>query len=643
MAGDTDPIGDDVLAYLARHERKEILRFLTCGSVDDGKSTLIGRLLHDSRLIYEDQLAALKRDSKASGSAGDDMDLALLVDGLQAEREQGITIDVAYRYFSTDRRKFIIADTPGHEQYTRNMVTGASTCDVAVILIDAAHGVLTQTKRHTFLARLVGIRHLIVAVNKMDTVGYDEAVFDAIRRDYDAFVSRLAVDDLTFVPISAKHGDNVVEQSVNMPWYQGASLMHLLEHVHVAADRGFRSFRMPVQRVNRPDASFRGYSGTVASGVVRPGDRVRVLPSGLATTVERVVTMDGDLDEAFAPMAVTLTLADEIDVGRGDVFSGTDRLAHISDTFDATLVWLAEEPMVPGRQYIVKQGTRQVFGRVQTLRHRIDVNTLEQGPAPELALNEIGQVRFVLAEPVVHDPYEDNRGMGAFIVIDRISNVTVGAGMIAAEGGVVGGPHWDEAPHGAFVASASAVTADERALRLGQSPVTVLFTGLSKSGKTAVARALERKLFDLGRLATVLDGQNFRLGMSRDLGFSADDRSENLRRAAETARLMNDAGLICLTAFVVPHESVRERMRDSVGGDRFLEVFLTASLDALKKRDDEGLYAAAERGEIPSFPGVNATFEEPGSPDLVMDTEELDVDVCAGRVLELLRDRGFMH
>ena len=640
---DKDPIGDDVLAYLARHERKEILRFLTCGSVDDGKSTLIGRLLHDSRLIYEDQLAALRRDSKTSGSAGDGMDLALLVDGLQAEREQGITIDVAYRYFSTDRRKFIIADTPGHEQYTRNMVTGASNCDVAVILIDAAHGVLTQTKRHTFLARLVGIRHLVVAVNKMDTVGYDEAVFDAICRDYDAFVSRLAVDDLTFVPISAKHGDNVVEQSENMPWYQGASLMHLLEHVHVATDRGFRSFRMPVQRVNRPDASFRGYSGTVASGVVRPGDRVRVLPSGLATTVDRIVTMDGDLDEAFAPMAVTLTLEDEIDVGRGDVLSGTDRLAHISDTFDATLVWLAEEPMVPGRQYIVKHGARQVFGRVQTLRHRIDVNTLEQAPAPELGLNEIGQVRLVLAEPVVHDPYEDNRGMGAFIVIDRITNVTVGAGMIATEGGVVGGPHWDEAPHGAFVASTSAVTAEERALRLGQSPVTVLFTGVSKSGKTAVARALERKLFDLGRLATVLDGQNFRLGMSRDLGFSADDRSENLRRAAETARLMNDAGLVCLTAFVVPHESVRERMRESVGGERFLEVFLTAPLDVLKGRDDEGLYDAAERGEIPSFPGVNATFEEPVAPDLVMDTAEHDVDGCAERALALLRDRGFMH
>ena len=638
-----DPIGDDVLAYLARHEQKEILRFLTCGSVDDGKSTLIGRLLHDSRLIYEDQLAAIRRDSKTSGGAGDDMDLALLVDGLQAEREQGITIDVAYRYFSTDRRKFIIADTPGHEQYTRNMVTGASTCDVAVILIDAANGVLTQTKRHTFLVRLVGIRHLIVAVNKMDTVAYDEAVFDAIRRDYDAFVSRLAVEDLTFVPISAKHGDNVVEQSANMPWYQGASLMHLLEHVHVATDRGFRSFRMPVQRVNRPDAAFRGYSGTVASGVVRPGDRIRVLPSGLATTVERIVTMDGELDEAFAPMAVTMTLEDEIDVGRGDVLSGTDRLAHISDTFDATLVWLAEEPMVPGRQYVLKHGARQVFGRVETLRHRIDVNTLEQGPAPELGLNEIGQVRFVLAEPIVHDPYEDNRGMGAFIVIDRVSNVTVGAGMIAAEGGALGGPHWDEAPHGALVASASTVTAEERALRLGQSPVTVLFTGVSKSGKTAVARALERRLFDLGRLATVLDGQNFRLGMSRDLGFSADDRSENLRRAAETARLMNDAGLICLTAFVVPHESVRERMRESVGGDRFLEVFLTASLDVLRNRDDEGLYAAAERGEIASFPGVTATFEEPGSPDLVMDTGELDVEVCAERVLALLRDRGFMH
>ena len=643
MRAPNDAIGDDVLAYLARHEKKEILRFLTCGSVDDGKSTLIGRLLHDSRLIYEDQLAALKRESRSAGGAEAEMDLALLVDGLQAEREQGITIDVAYRYFSTDRRKFIIADTPGHEQYTRNMVTGASTCDVAVILIDARHGVLTQTRRHTFLVRLVGIRHLIVAVNKMDAVDYDQAVFDAIRQDYDAFVSRLAVDDLTFVPISAKLGDNVVEQSENMPWYQGASLMHLLEHVHVATDHGFRSFRLPVQRVNRPDAGFRGYSGTVASGVVRPGDRLRVLPSGLASTVGRIVTMDGDLEEAFAPMAVTLTLEDDIDVGRGDVLSGTDRLPQISDTFDATLVWLAEQAMVPGRQYIVKHGARQVFGRVQTLQHRVDVNTLEQSPAPELGLNEIGRVRFVLAQPIVHDAYEDNPGMGAFIVIDRISNVTVGAGMIASLGGAVGGAHWDESPHGEFVASRSGVTAEERTLRLGQSPVTVLFTGVSKSGKTAIARAVERRLFDLGRLATVLDGQNFRLGMSRDLGFSAADRSENLRRAAETARLINEAGLICLTAFVVPHEAVRERVRDTIGGERFLEVLLTAPLEVLKDRDDEGFYEAAERGEIPSFPGVSSEFEEPALPDLVMDTGAASVEECAERVLALLRERGFMH
>ena len=642
MSHQSDLIGTDILAYLEQHERKEILRFLTCGSVDDGKSTLIGRLLHDSRMIYEDQLDAIKQESKTAGAKGDEMDLALLVDGLQAEREQGITIDVAYRYFSTAKRKFIIADTPGHEQYTRNMVTGASTCDVAVILIDARQGVLTQTKRHTFLARLLGIKHLIVAVNKMDAVDYDEAVFDAIRDDYYAFTSQLSMMDLDFIPISALKGDNVVEQSANMLWYQGASLMHLLENVHIAADRNLDIFRMPVQRVNRPDSSFRGYSGTIASGVVRPGDPICVLPSGHTSTIERIVSMDGDLNEAYPPMAITLTLNDEIDISRGDVLADPSRLPHTSDHFDATLVWMAEEAMVPGKQYVIKQGTKKVFGRVETLHNRIDVNTLEHSPAPTLALNEIGRARFLLSEPIVYDAYTENRDTGAFIVIDRLSHVTVGAGMILSPSGAVTGSHWDEAPHGDLTAVLSAVTAQEKEQRLGQTPVTVLLTGLSKTGKTVIAHALERKLFDLGRFATVLDGQNFRLGMSRDLGFSAEDRSENVRRAAESAKLINDAGLICLTAFVVPHESVRERARDTVGRERFLEVFLTAPLPILKNRDDSGLYEAAERGEIPSFPGVSSEFEEPTSPDLTIDTSELNAEQCAERVLGLLRDRHFI-
>ena len=633
----------DIDGYLAQHERKEILRLLTCGSVDDGKSTLIGRLLHDSQLIFEDQLAAVERESRTGGSRAGELDLALVVDGLQAEREQGITIDVAYRYFSTARRKFIIADTPGHEQYTRNMATGASTCDAAIILIDAANGVLTQTRRHTFIARLLGIRHLIVAVNKMDLVDYDEAAFAAIRDDYDAFVSRLRVEDLDFIPISALRGDNVVERSENMPWYRGASLMHLLENAHIAPGGGFDNFRMPVQRVNRPDASFRGYSGSVASGSVRPGDAVVVLPSGLATEVTRIVSMDGDLKEAFPPMAVTLTLADQIDISRGDVLASPANQPRVSDAMDATLVWMGEEPMTPGKQYIVKHGAKQVFGRVETLRDRIDVNTLELAPASTLELNEIGRIRLVTSEPVAYDAYEDNRSTGSFILIDRLSNITVGAGMIEMPGGQAARSHWDETPHGQLTPTGAAVSAEEKAQRLGQTPVTILFTGLSKSGKTVIAQAVERKLFDEGRLATVIDGQNFRLGLSRDLGFSAEDRSENVRRAAESARQMNDAGLICLTAFVVPLDQVRERARTVVGPDRFLEVYLTAPMDELKRRDESGLFDAAERGEIPSFPGVSSEFEEPAAPDLTLDTSSLGVDECALRVMELLRRRGFIR
>ena len=633
----------DIDGYLSRHADKEILRLLTCGSVDDGKSTLIGRLLHDSQLIHEDQLEAVERESRTGGSRAGDLDLALVVDGLQAEREQGITIDVAYRYFSTARRKFIIADTPGHDQYTRNMATGASTCDAAIILIDAANGVLTQTRRHTFIARLLGIRHLVVAVNKMDLVDYDEAAFTAIRQDYEAFASRLRVEDLNFIPMSALHGDNVVERSTHMPWYRGASLMHLLENMHVSPGGGIDNFRMPVQRVNRPDESFRGYSGSIAGGTVRPGDRIVVLPSGQVSEVTRIVSMDGDLGEAVPPMAVTLTLADQIDIGRGDMLASPANQPRVSDTIDATLVWMGEEPMTPGKQYIVKQGAKQVFGRIETPRDRIDVNTLEPLPASTLALNEIGRVRLVLAEPVPYDAYEDSRATGSLIVIDRLSNITVGAGMIQAPGGQAAHSHWDETPRGALTAAGPAVTGAEKAQRLGQTPVTVLFTGLSKSGKTVIAQAVERKLFDEGRLATVIDGQNFRLGISRDLGFSAEDRSENVRRAAESARQINDAGLICLTAFVVPLDRVRERARTVVGPERFLEVYLTAPIEELKRRDESGLYEAAERGEIPSFPGVSSEFEAPAAPDLALDTVSLNVDECATRVMELLRQRGFIR
>jgi len=631
----------DIEAYLQQQERKQILRFLTCGSVDDGKSTLIGRLLHDSKTIYEDQLDAIRRDSRSTGTQRDGMDLALLVDGLQAEREQGITIDVAYRYFSTAKRKFIIADTPGHEQYTRNMATGASNCDVAVILIDANNGVLPQTRRHTFIASLLGIRHLIAAVNKLDAVGYSEAVFDAIRADYSAFAAQLSVDDLHFIPISALQGDNVVDKSANMPWYQGATLLHLLENMHVQTAQDAEHFRFPVQVVNRPDPGFRGYSGSIVGGAVRPGDEVMVLPSGKRSRVQRIVTMDGDLALAYAPMAVTLTLQDDLDISRGDVLTATDELPFVADRLDAMLVWMGEEPLIPGKHYLVKQGTRQVAASVAAIRYRVDVDTLRHEPASRLELNEIGRGELALTQPVVFDPYQRNRNLGGLIVIDRVSNATLGAGMALPPHGTVA-TSWDEAPRGELHAVVSRVQGQEREQRLGQRPATVLLTGLAKVGKTMIAQAVERKLFDAGHLATVLDGQSFRLGMSRDLGFSPRERSENIRRAAETARLMNDAGLICLTAFVAPEEAVRERARQTIGEGRFVEVFLTAPLEVLRERDDDGLYAAAERGEA-SLPGVTAAFDQPPQPDLVLETDVLDVETCAGRIVELLRQRGFIR
>ena len=631
----------DIEAYLQQQERKQILRFLTCGSVDDGKSTLIGRLLHDSKTIYEDQLDAIRRDSRSTGTQRDGMDLALLVDGLQAEREQGITIDVAYRYFSTAKRKFIIADTPGHEQYTRNMATGASNCDVAVILIDANNGVLPQTRRHTFIANLLGIRHLIAAVNKLDAVGYSEAVFDAIRADYSAFAAQLSVDDLHFIPISALHGDNVVDKSANMPWYQGATLLHLLENMHVQTAQDAEHFRFPVQVVNRPDPGFRGYSGSIVGGAVRPGDEVMALPSGKRSRVQRIVTMDGDLALAYAPMAVTLTLQDDLDISRGDVLTATDELPFVADRLDAMLVWMGEEPLIPGKHYLVKQGTRQVAASVAAIRYRVDVDTLRHEPASRLELNEIGRGELALTQPVVFDPYQRNRNLGGLIVIDRVSNATLGAGMALPPHGTVAAS-WDEAPRGELHAAVSRVQGREREQRLGQRPATVLLTGLAKVGKTMIAQAVERKLFDAGHLATVLDRQSFRLGMSRDLGFSPRERSENIRRAAETARLMNDAGLICLTAFVAPEEAVRERARQTIGEGCFVEVFLTAPLEVLRERDDDGLYAAAERGEA-SLPGVTAAFDQPPEPDLVLETDVLDVETCAGRIVELLRQRGFIR
>mgnify|MGYP006273373371 CR=1 FL=1 len=633
----------DLEAFLGEQERKEILRFLTCGSVDDGKSTLIGRLLHDSRMIFEDQLAAVRRDSARSGTQGDEIDLALLVDGLQAEREQGITIDVAYRYFSTPKRKFVIADCPGHEQYTRNMVTGASNCDAAIILIDARHGVLTQTRRHTFIASLLGIRHVIVAVNKMDVVDYAEGRFAEIKADYLDFAERLDIEDLHFIPISALKGDNVVEPSANMPWYAGTTLMYLLETVHVAADRNHGEFRFPVQWVNRPDSSVRGYAGSVASGVVRPGDEIMVLPSRATSRVARIVTHEGDLESADAPLAVTLTLEDEIDIARGDVLAHRENLPALRARFDATVVWMVEEELVPGREYVFRHATRQITGAIATIRHRTNVNTLEQEPAPTLTMNEIARCEIRLNRPIPVDRYDHNRETGAFIVIDRITNMTVGAGMICDIG--TEGLHadaWDAEPSATHEIAAGAVGAAELEQRLGQKAVTLLFTGLTASGKTSIAQAVERALFDAGHLATTIDGQQLRVGISRDLGFTAAERSENLRRGIEVARVVNQAGVIALCAFVAPHDQPRRRARETVGDDRFLEIHVAAPVAVCRERDTRGLYAAADRGDIPDFPGVSSEFEAPTEPDLVLDTTALGIESCAERVLDLLRGRGIV-
>ncbi len=645
MSHQSELIATDIEAYLEQQQRKELLRFLTCGSVDDGKSTLIGRLLYDAKMIYEDQLAALERDSRARGSADGGFDPALLTDGLKAEREQGITIDVAYRYFSTARRKFIIADTPGHEQYTRNMATGASNCDLAVILVDARHGVVTQTRRHSFIVSLLGIRHVIVAVNKMDLVDYDEEIFERIQSDYLGFAARLQTDDVRFIPVCALHGDNVVERSASMPWYGGSTLMHMLENVTIASDRNLIDFRMPVQYVNRPHGGFRGYCGTVASGVVRPGDRVMVLPSRRSTRIRSIVTHDGDLDEAFPPHAVTVTLEDQVDVSRGDMLAHPGNLPRVSASLDAMLVWMADEPLLPGQRYLIKHCAKTVGGSVSTLRYRIDVNTLKRSHAPSLALNEIGRCAIRLSEPVAHDDYGGNRATGAFIVVDPMSNATVGAGMILDRATEAEGPeHWDTAPaSGALHATGSPVAAAERAARYGQRAATLLLTGLSGAGKTSIAFALERALFDRGRAATVLDGENLRLGLNRDLGFTEAERAESLRRAAELARAVNDAGLLCICAVTAPEARARERMGRIVGTDRFLVAHLSAPLEVCRERHAGDLYRLAERGEIANVPGVSIPYEVPAAPDLALPTHEIDVAESVTRLLALLEARGILQ
>jgi len=630
MSHQSDLISADILAYLAQHERKELLRFLTCGNVDDGKSTLIGRLLHDSKMIYEDHLEAITRDSKKSGTTGDDVDLALLVDGLQAEREQGITIDVAYRYFSTAKRKFIIADTPGHEQYTRNMATGASTCDLAIILVDARYGVQTQTKRHSFITSLLGIKHIVVAINKMDLMDFDQQVFERIKADYLAFAERIELQptSLHFVPMSALKGDNVVNRSERAPWYEGQSLMEILESVEIAGDRNFDDLRFPVQYVNRPNLNFRGFAGTLASGIVRKGDEVVVLPSGKRSTVKSIVTFDGELEQATPGEAITLTLEDEIDVSRGDMLVHADNQPRITDSFEAMLVWMAEEPMLPGKKYDIKRATSYVPGSIASITHRVDVNTLEHGAASSLALNEIGRVRIALDAPIALDGYEQNRTTGAFIIIDRLTNGTVGAGMIIADPVANGasGHHGGQAH----------VSTDERATRFGQQPATVLFTGLSGAGKSTLAYAVERKLFDMGRAVYVLDGQNLRHDLNKGLPQDRAGRTENWRRAAHVARQFNEAGLLTLAAFVAPDAEGREQAKALIGADRAITVYVQASPQTCQQRDPQGLYAAG--GD--NIPGESFPYDVPGNADLVIDTESLTVEEGARQVIELLRKRG---
>ncbi len=631
MSHQSDLISEDILAYLAQHERKELLRFLTCGNVDDGKSTLIGRLLHDSKMIYEDHLEAITRDSKKVGTTGDDIDLALLVDGLQAEREQGITIDVAYRYFSTAKRKFIIADTPGHEQYTRNMATGASTCDLAIILVDARYGVQTQTRRHSYIASLLGIKHIVVAVNKMDLKGFDEGVFESIKTDYLQFAEaiNMAPSSLHFVPMSALKGDNVVNRSERSPWYTGPALMEILETVEVAADRNFTDLRFPVQYVNRPNLNFRGFAGTLASGVVHKGDEIVVLPSGKSSRVKSIVTFEGELENAGPGQAVTLTMEDEIDISRGDLLVHADNVPPVTDQFDAMLVWMAEEPMLPGKKYDIKRATSYVPGSIASIAHKVDVNTLEQGAARALQLNEIGKVKVSLDAPIALDGYDSNRTTGAFIVIDRLTNGTVGAGMIIAPPVV---PHGTIGQHGKL----AHVDTAERALRFGQQPATVLFSGLSGAGKSTLAYAVERKLFDMGRAVYVLDGQNLRHDLNKGLPQDRAGRTENWRRAAHVARQFNEAGLLTLAAFVAPDAEGREQAKALIGNERLLTVYVQASPMACRERDPQGLYAAG--GD--NIPGESFPYDVPLDADLVVDTQNVSLEDGVKQVLELLRKRG---
>ena len=633
MAHVSDLIGTDIERYLKQHETKSLLRFITCGSVDDGKSTLIGRLLYESKMLFEDQLAALESDSRNAGTRGGEVDYALLLDGLAAEREQGITIDVAYRFFSTDRRKFIVADTPGHEQYTRNMITGASTADLAIILVDARKGMLQQTRRHSYLVSLIGIRNVVLAVNKMDLVDYSREWFEEISREYCEFAAKIGIQGVTAIPISGVNGDNITAKSARTAWYDGPALMHHLETVEIDEARlQAQPFRFPVQWVNRPNLDFRGFAGTVASGAVRVGDRVQIQPSRRESIVARIVTADGDLGVAYAEQSVTLVLADEVDVSRGDLISTVDSPAQVADQFEATLVWMSDEPMLRGRSYLLKLGTRTVTATVLPLKYKVNVNTLEHVAGETLTLNEIGVVEIELDRAIAFDPYEHNRETGGFIVIDRMTNNTVGAGMLRFALRRASNIHWQT------------LEVDKRARRVlnGHQSGVVWLTGLSGAGKSTIANLLEKRLHAMGKRTYLLDGDNVRRGLNKDLGFTAEDRVENIRRVAEVAKLMADAGVIVITAFISPFRSERSMARDLMGDGEFFEVFIDTPLEVAEQRDPKGLYQKARRGELKNFTGIDSPYERPQHPEMRIDTTKSSPEAAAEAIFDELLTMGFL-
>jgi bifunctional enzyme CysN/CysC len=632
MAHASDLIESDINAYLQSHQHKSLLRFITCGSVDDGKSTLIGRLLYESKMIFEDQLSALEADSKKVGTRGGELDFALLVDGLAAEREQGITIDVAYRFFSTDKRKFIVADTPGHEQYTRNMVTGASTADLAVILIDARKSILTQTRRHSFIVSLLGIRKVVLAINKMDLVAYSQERFAEIEKDYRAFAAQLSLTDITAIPMSAVYGDNIIEHGTNMPWYSGPTLMGHLESVPLEDASQTLAFRMPVQWVNRPDLNFRGFAGRIASGTVRAGDTLKVLPSGRESRVARIVTADGDLQSAIAGQCVTITLTDEVDVSRGDVLVDTQAPPQAADQFDATLIGLTEAAIFPGRSYLMKLGTKVVTATVNPVKYKVNVNTLEHLAAERLELNDIGAVELELDQPLVFEDYANSRELGGFILIDRITNNTVAAGMLHFALRRSQNVHWQ------FLD----LNKTSRAQLNRQRPCVVWLTGYSGAGKSTIANLVEKKLFSLGRRTYLLDGDNVRHGLNRDLGFTEQDRVENIRRVAEVAKLMVDAGLIVLVSFISPFRAERAAARALMDEGEFFEVFVDTPLATAEARDVKGLYKKARAGALKNFTGIDSPYEPPEAAEIHVETAKLTVVRAADLIIDTLAKHGVL-